>query len=210
MTAWNYWEGFPTSFLHSVWTIWRCKMVWPPQCIKFYTSSPVAQRSLQSCPFLSSILGWLNTRAATGQSASWSWGGWDFLHRALISRVESIFSHRRSRKESMTAEKKREKRSAKKSSKKKSACSSCTRTCTCCTISCSGAPNKNMDTKKLCCCLRGDGRSEEIDLGAEGWASAALRVSFSWLNWKWCLFHFGCWIRGQTWHINKNYRTRRL
>ena len=98
MTAWNYWEGLPTSFLHSVWTIWRCKMVWPPQCIKFYTSSPVAQRSLQSCPFLSSILGWLNTRAATGQSASWSWGGWDFLHRALISRVESIFSHRRKQK----------------------------------------------------------------------------------------------------------------
>ena len=28
------------------------------------------------------------------------------MHRALISRVESIFSHRRSRKESMTAEKK--------------------------------------------------------------------------------------------------------
>ena len=114
MTAWNYWEGLPTSFLHSVWTIWRCKMVWPPQCIKFYTSSPVAQRSLQSCPFLSSILGWLNTRAATGQSANWSWGGWDFLHRALISRVESIFSHRRSRKESMTAEKKREKKTQRK------------------------------------------------------------------------------------------------
>ena len=35
-------------------------MVWPPQCIKFYASSPVAQIGrLQSCPFLSSILGWL-------------------------------------------------------------------------------------------------------------------------------------------------------
>ena len=97
-------------FAQCVWTIWRCKMVWPPQCIKFYASSPVAQRSLQSCPFLSSILGWLNTRAATGQSASWSWGGWDFLHRALINRVESRIAQEKQKREHDRREKERKKK----------------------------------------------------------------------------------------------------